>query len=53
MLYKHDSIEVIGGDVLSIFSYEKVWHSFTTPFQVIAMHVKLALWLVAIETLKT
>jgi hypothetical protein len=40
-------------NVLSIFKYEIVWHSFTTPFQVIVRHAKLALWLVAIEALKT
>jgi hypothetical protein len=40
-------------DVLSIFSYEIAWHSFIAPFQVTAKHAKLALWLVAIETLRT
>jgi hypothetical protein len=40
-------------DVLSILSYEIAWHSFTAPFQVTARHAKLALWLVAIETLRT
>jgi hypothetical protein len=40
-------------DVLSIFNYEIAWHSFIGPFQVTTRHAKLALWLIAIETLKT